>query len=452
MCPDGVVLISCWQQQMSPDQEDLLRSFLNEVADSEPSLQAFLSRPRKHEGTPGNSGNGYARQQGQPEAAQLTAWTAGPLRRKLRELSALHVSDDGPSPGGTGGVSAAFAVAAPPGLVYAALDALVRLVSRLLLLVDPPSSEATPTLLSPKQESADAPPLASLVDLTLLCLANLAESPSWRHVFFRVLHEVQLEQQQSRGGTGGGSGGEVSTTAGTTLQEYLWRRVVVADKSTAGGAAMSEARPSPPAPAVDLAAVRLCCSMVRHSPLSFSASSYASLAPYLAEYLLGEGGGDGGGSGGGGRGGSSHTSRGSSSRSNDSKGGGGAQTDLMVVLDLFAACARGSPHFRQYVKGLRRKRELFRRLLGLLGPMCDGRTVVRALCALTRVLAGDPLEGKVSFVCGVLALGRDEESGLGTTLLWPRFRTCWDNTEERVHALCVSWGVVVSVYNNRRGV
>ncbi|CAN0575816.1 unnamed protein product, partial [Ectocarpus sp. 12 AP-2014] len=67
----------------------------------------------------------------------------------------------------------------------------------------------------------------------------------------------------------------------------------------------------------------------------------------------------------------------------------------MVVLDLFAACARGSPHFRQYVKGLRRKRELFRRLLGLLGPMCEGRIVVRALCALTRVLAGDPLEGKV---------------------------------------------------------
>ncbi|CAM9277384.1 unnamed protein product, partial [Ectocarpus sp. 13 AM-2016] len=381
---------------MSPDEEeDLLRSFLNEVADAEPSLQAFLSRRSKHEGMPGNSGDGSARQQGQPEAARLTAWTAGPLRRKLRELSALHVSDDGPSPGGTGGVSAPFAVATPPGLVYATLDALVRLVSRLLLLVDAASSDATPTLLSAKQDSADAPPLASLVDLTFLCLANLAESPSWRHVFLRVLHEVQLEHQQSRGGAGGGSGGEASTATGTTLQEYLWRRVVVADWTTACGAAVSEARPSPPAPAVDRAAVRLCCSMVRHCPLSFSASSYASLAPYLAEYVLGEGGGDGGGSGGGGSGGSSHTSRGSSSRRNGSKGGGGAQTDLMVVLDLFAACARGSPHFRQYVKGLRRKRELFRRLLGLLGPMCDGRIVVRALCALTRVLAGDPLEGKV---------------------------------------------------------
>lgn len=396
-----MMLISCWQQQMSPDEEeDLLRSFVNEVADAQRSLQAFISRRSKHEGTPGNSGDGYARQQLQP--AQSTAWTAGPLRRKLRELSALHVSDDGPSPGGTGALSAAFAVAAPPGLVYSALDALVRLVSRLLLLVDPASSGATPTLLSPKQESADAPPLASLVDLILLCLANLAESPSWRHVFFRVLDEVQLEQQQSRGGTGGGSGGEASTTAGTTLQEDLWRRVVVADKTTAGGAALSAARPPPPppAPAVDRAAVRLCCSMVRHRPLSFSASSYASLAPYLTEYLLGEDGGGGGGSAG-----SSHTSRGSSSRSNDNNGGGAAQTDLMVVLDLFAACARGSPHFRQYVKGLRRKRELFRRLLGLLGPMCDGRIVVRALCALTRVLAGDPLEGKVSCVCGVLALG-----------------------------------------------
>ncbi|CAN0420239.1 unnamed protein product, partial [Ectocarpus fasciculatus] len=174
--------------------------------------------------------------------AQSTTWTAGTLRRKLRELSALRVSDGGISPGGTSAVSAAFAVAAPPGLVYAALNALVRLVSRLLLLVDPASSEATPTPLPPKRQSADAPPLASLVDLAILCLANLAENASWRHVFFRVLHEVQLEHQQSRGGGGGGSGGEASTSSGTTLQEYLWRRVVVADKAAASGAAMFEAR------------------------------------------------------------------------------------------------------------------------------------------------------------------------------------------------------------------
>ncbi|CAN0269693.1 unnamed protein product, partial [Scytosiphon promiscuus] len=147
-----------------------------------------------------------------------------------------------------------------------------------------------------------------------------------------------------------------------------------------------------PVVAVDCAAVRVCCSMVRHRPLSFSASSYASLAPFLVGYLL-----DGRGNG---AGGATADSKKDKNRNGSSTGckdteGAAARGELVVLLDLFAACARGSPHFRQYVKGLRRKRELFRRLLGLLGPRCDGEIVVRALCALTRVLAGDPLEGKV---------------------------------------------------------
>ncbi|CAM9935319.1 unnamed protein product [Pylaiella littoralis] len=121
--------------------------------------------------------------------------------------------------------------------------------------------------------------------------------------------------------------------------------------------------------------------MVRHCPLSFPASSYASLAPHLADYLLRSGGSGGGSSGG------------STATINEEVVA--PQNGLMVLLDLFAVCARGSPHFRQYVKGIPRKRELFRRLLGLLGPRCDRRIVVRALCSLTRVLAGDPLEGKV---------------------------------------------------------
>ena len=166
-----------------------------------------------------------------------------------------------------------------------------------------------------------------------------------------------------------------------SLQEHLWRRIVVADAGALPGDAArpgakgplqlpspSSTEPRPVMPAADRVAVRLCCSMVRHCPLSFSASSYAALAPHLTDYLLG------------------------SSNSNEETA---SQEDLTVLLDLFAACARGSPHFRQYVKGLRQKRELFRRLLAFLGPRCDGVVVVRALCALTRVLAGDPLEGKV---------------------------------------------------------
>ena len=375
---------------------ELLRSFSDELAHAEATLCDHLAATLSV--VPPTQPSRDHRWQSGAEVC----WTGGPLELKLAELSALHVDDM---------MDAERAIATAPGLVYSTVDGLVRLVTRLLLLVDPvaggggggdggggrPSGQAGRAYAAAK----------SLVDLSLLSLANLLESPPWLHVFFEVLHEVQLEQQQQQqqsSADGQSAGGGGATGSATTLHEHLWRRVV-ADKenhatATAAAAATGSTRkkplrphspPPPPTPSrlaapVDHAAVRLCCSMVRHCPLSFPASSYASLAPHLTDHLLGDAGmpASGGGVGRGGGGDPSAAGKGKQ-----------ADEDLMVLLDLFVACARGSPHFRQYVKGLRRKRELFRRLLSLLGPRCHGGIVVRALCALTRVLAGDALEAKV---------------------------------------------------------
>ncbi|CAM9630729.1 unnamed protein product, partial [Laminaria digitata] len=221
---------------------------------------------------------------------------------KLTELSALHVDDL---------MDAEQVIATAPGLVYSTVEALVRLVTRLLALVDPGArgrggggGGGRPSRQAGKAYAA----ANSLVDLALLCLANLLESPAWLHVFFKVLHEVQLEQQQQRSSSAdgllaGGRGGAAGSV--TTLQEHLWRRIVadtpVADKenhaaatTAAGSTRKQPLLPGSPPPSVstppsrlatpvDHAAVRLCCSMVRHCPLSFPASSYASLAPHLTD-------------------------------------------------------------------------------------------------------------------------------------------------------------------------
>ena len=381
--------------------EEVLRSFADELAHADATLFDHLAATLVVPPTRGSRDS--HRWQSETE----TCWTEGPLERKLTELSALHVDDM---------IDAERVIAAVPGLVYSTVDALVRLVTRLLALVDSVDrGGGGGGSIRPSGQAGRAYDAASsLVNLALLCLANLLESPPWLHIFFKVLHEVQLEQQQqlsSPEGLSAGSGGETGSVA--TLQEHLWRRIVtdatVADTdSHAAVSGSTRKKPLPPSPSpcrlvspVDHAAVRLCCSMVRHCPLSFPASSYASLAPHLTDYLLGDagvpaagggvtrggGGGDGSGGGGGGGGGVGGPSAADKGKQ--------ADEEVMVLLDIFAACARGSPHFRQYVKGLRRKRELFRRLLSLMGPRCHGGIVVRALCALTRVLAGDALEAKV---------------------------------------------------------
>lgn len=366
---------------------------------------------------------GSNRATGNPDPQQrdglISRSTAAILEDRLRGLCALRVEEVAST--------RLNGAALPPCLTYSAVDGLVRLVGKLVPLVDiGPNGRSTGSSSrgdrcvssaggneqdgEEGEEAASLVAANALVDLALLCLANLLESPSWRHVFFRVLHEVQLEQQLQHDHSPIAENGERPPTAVAgrsqqqqqqqprtpTLQEFLWRKMVTeapagagATTTATGTAARGRAGSSPSTPSsssrlvvpVHRAAVRLCCNMVRHCPLSFPASSYASLAPHLADYLIGNAGasaavgGDGGGAGG--------------------VPDEGSEADLMVLLDLFAACARGSPHFRQYVKGLRRKRELFRRLLACLSPGRNGGIVVRALCALTRVLAGDALEGKV---------------------------------------------------------
>lgn len=360
---------------------------------------------------------------GLPAAADINWASIGGLERKLKRVSMLCAEKTCMEVAGTpvaqgGGEST--------GLSYRSVHALLR-----LLLASHRSTQE---------------PAARVADLALLTLANLLESPPWRHIFFRALNEVQLEQEQSDEAVCNEtpiSGGGSSRGSPATLQDILWKRIIAGSPpspltlplplaSRAGVGESSDTDECPQlhtfsglASPVDHSAVRLTCHMVRHCPFSFPASSYASLAPQLTDYLL--------------RYSTrapvaSNRGRPISGRAGDGnckttdirntpagvgagvKDGGlqtGLSQDLVVLLDVFAACVRGSPHFRQYVKGSRSKRELLRRLLGLLNssapsPSDDGRgdsrgaIVVRALCALTRLLAGDGLEAKVSFASRLL--------------------------------------------------
>ncbi|CAN0269633.1 unnamed protein product, partial [Scytosiphon promiscuus] len=254
----------------SSEEEELLRSFLEELDSAQPNLQTFLLIPPGIEETPKRSpprasGERLPQQQQQQQleyqTAQQTAWTADALQGALKDLSALQLSEEGPPPGTPPlpPPEALFAPAPTPGLVFSALDALVRLLIRLLPLADPeingapsgarPQPPRSPPPARCQHERRRRALAESLLELTLACLANLLESPSWRHVFFRVLHEVQLEQQQRqqrqqqqqlRAFGGGGGDGKPSVAASmTTLQEHLWRRIV-ADApapAPAGGAA-----------------------------------------------------------------------------------------------------------------------------------------------------------------------------------------------------------------------
>lgn len=376
------------RQGDSASQIEVLRSFLDVVVEADSALfHVCASSSNPLDGR-------------QNSTARLEA--------ELRRLSALPVEQSA----GDGLIHANL----PPGLIYFTMNALVRLVEELLSEEPAPAcGVGKPTIAN----KTDSPPPArnTLLDLALLCLANLLEDPPWRHVFFRVLHELQLEPRRERNrgsqaanrsdGSRESSGARLQKqhSRQSTLQERLWRMVITdptmvtardSDAATAGSgvgetggkvvvrSSSTSALVSP----VNRPAVRLCCNMVRHSPLSFPASSYSSLAPHLVDYLI-----DGG--------------RFPATDSIYGRGGNGGtaitsvdedfDVDLTVLLDLFAACVRGSPHFRQCVKGIRRKRELFRQLLTFLEPhpRRDGRVLVRALCGLTRILAGDALEAKV---------------------------------------------------------
>ena len=366
------------EQKHSASQVEVLRSFL----DAEAQANTFFHRAPSSPRVPG------------------VQHTAAKLEVELRRLSTLPVEQS------------ARDRLFPSGLVYTTVDSLVRLVVKLVPSEDPPAAVAGDGDPHLAKTGAYASATSTLADLALLCLANLLESPLWRHIFFRVLHEVQLQlgpSQERRELPIASSGGggcqkepigvrlQKQRPSTTSLQERLWRKIVTdvpgvagrendADVAAIGAAEEVLAISSSPGTLVtpvNRAAVRLCCNMIRHCPFFFPASSYSSLAPHLVDYLVGRGGFSG---------------RDGSCAATGTFVNELSEGDLMVLLDLFAACVRGSPHFRQCVKGLRRKRELFRRLLAFLGPhpRHDDRILVRALSGLTRVLAGDTLEAKVS--------------------------------------------------------
>lgn len=370
----------------------VLQSFLNEFEEATVLLDPPRNTAREQ---PLRDGDGL-----DPDSDWAST---GILQRKLRHVSVLCVDSNDTEMDTT-----ILNDGAGTDVSYRTVHALLRLVRASQL------SSRMPV-------GAAAAGLTRVVDLALLSLANLLESPSWRHLFFRALGETRLIQKQEDKlcGKNDDSGRR------STLQDILWQRVIAYDLP----------RP-PPAPLavrkgnsevvdsreqsgprliwpVDHSTVRLTCHMVRHCPLSFPASSYASLAPQLTDYLLrGEApvanrsrattrraGGNSN---------ATDSSSGTGAGIGNSTEGTGSSEDLVVLLDIFSACVRGSPHFRQHVKDSRSKRELFRRLLGFLssssGPprghgdgSVDERIVVRALCALTRVLAGEALEGKVRF-------------------------------------------------------
>lgn len=350
---------------------EVLRSFLEEVADAQSTMFGNPSDERLVDRTSSSSAREERRREPKGE------WALGSLEDRLRKLSSLKVG---------GLVETRQITAAVPGLAYTSVDALVRLLIRLLTLAARPArcargNDTIDLRIRPQEAAVPSRETQALIDLALLCLADLLESPSWRHIFFRVLHDVQLEREESEHPAVAGRG--AMDSGDSTLQGHIWRMIIcevttatISDKAKSAGGDDGARAPSSLVSPVNHAAVRFCCNMIRHSPFSFPASSYAALAPHLADYLLASGG---------------------SKRDADDGASGRERPDrdLMVLLDLFAACARGSPHFRQYVKGLRRKRELLRQLLAFLGPQFDGRIVVRGLCALARVLAGDTLEGKV---------------------------------------------------------
>lgn len=310
---------------------------------------------------------------------------ASSVEKKLKHLSNIDL----------GHLSREAVFQTTPGLAYLTVDILLRLVLRLLSRETPVAHGAN---CDDVLGESGATPVRHLVDLALLSLANFLEDLSWRHVFFRALHQIQVEHQRDEVVARVRCQRLPITCQPTlALQDALSRRLVGSPRSltdgsseatggqggdgprarTGGGArtgtplrGASKLQASP----LNHTAVRLTSHLVRQNPAFLPASSYASLAPHLTDYLLD----------------TSFTLAGD--------GGDVSVADLVAVLDLFAACARGSLHFRQYVKGSCRKRELFKRLLGFLGLGPRGRdqaVVVRALCALTRVVAGDALEGKV---------------------------------------------------------
>lgn len=172
---------------------DVLQSFLDELAETtlllDPPRNAVREQPCWDDDEP-ILDSGWA--------------STGALERKLRRVSMLCVDSNDTETG-----IAALNGGAGADVSYSTVHALLRLVR---------ASRLTPRM----PAGAAATGLVRVVDLALLSLANLLESPSWRHIFFRALGEVQLEQEQEEKSCVGSDG----DGHGSALQDILWRRVI----------------------------------------------------------------------------------------------------------------------------------------------------------------------------------------------------------------------------------
>eukprot|EP00953_Heterococcus_sp_UTEX-ZZ885_P022743 12567-Heterococcus_DN1.PRE.2 len=251
--------------------------------------------------------------------------------------------------------------------------------------------------------------LHKLQEAALQALAHLTDDPAVQQLLDRALHTVQTQARRAK--------------PDISLQEALLQRVLRGGSkhaATSGGSSSPDrsaaaAAAESPLQGIDHTAVQLLTNMLQHVPLCLPASSYAALAPRLVNYLL------------------DHPSPPAVKTAATANGRGvvtdRSEADLTAAAGLLAACVRGSPHFRQYIRGLRKntsiyhlwtvlsypdavvadylmlftyhnlstqqRKDLFRCLLGLLSAQNSTGLVARALSALTRSVSGDPVESKV---------------------------------------------------------
>jgi hypothetical protein len=180
--------------------------------------------------------------------------------------------------------------------------------------------------------------LLKLQEAALQVLAHLTDDPAVQQLLDRALHTVQTQARTAK------------PDSILSLQEALLQRVLRGgskhtaasggssspNQSTAAAAAAAES----PLQGIDHTAVQLLTNMLQHAPLCLPASSYAALAPRLVNYLL------------------DHPSPPAVKTAATANGRGvvsdRSEADLTAAAGLLAACVRGSPHFRQYIRGLRK--------------------------------------------------------------------------------------------------
>jgi hypothetical protein len=176
--------------------------------------------------------------------------------------------------------------------------------------------------------------LHKLQEAALQALAHLTDDPAVQQLLDRALHTIQTQARRAK--------------PDISLQEALLQRVLrggskhaaATGNSSSPDKAAAAAAAESPLQGIDHTAVQLLTNMLQHVPLCLPASSYAALAPRLVNYLL------------------DHPSPPAVKTAATANGRGvvsdRSEADLTAAAGLLAACVRGSPHFRQYIRGLRK--------------------------------------------------------------------------------------------------